>query len=270
MSLENETFETLLYERRDHVIVVTLNRPEQRNAIIPKMRQELQRVWLDFKSDDDLYVSVLTGSGDAFCIGGDADVGYHGQVVIDSGTGKTKLQNRDEGFRINTPKHNFCWKPYILAVNGECASGALHFVVDSDICICSDNATFWDTHAGRDSVVVFECIQLARRIPYESALRMMLMDRFERLNAARAYELGLVSEVVPQAQLRDRAIEIAETVAKNDIHSLIGTIEALWKGQDLGMTQALHQGLMLRQLQSYNRQLDQMLAEKEPVSADGS
>ena len=263
MSLENKEFETLLYERRDHVIIVTLNRPEQRNAIIPKMRQELREVWLDFKADDDLYVSVLTGSGDAFCIGGDADAGHRG-------TGRTKLQNRDEGSRMNTPKHNSCWKPYIVAVNGDCASGALHFVVDSDICICSDNAAFWDTHAGRDSVVIFECIQLARRIPYESALRMMLMDRFERLTAPRAYELGLVSEVVPQAQLRDRAIEIAETVAKNDIHSLIGTIEALWKGQDLGMTQALHQGLMLRQLQSYNRQLDQMLTEKEPVSADGS
>jgi enoyl-CoA hydratase/carnithine racemase len=264
MSLESKEFETLLYEKRDHVIVVTLNRPNESNAIIPKMRQELKEVWLDFKADDDLYVSVLTGSGDAFCIGGDADPGHRGEGR------RNKLQNRDEGFRMNTPKHNFCWKPYILAVNGECASGALHFVVDSDICIASDNATFWDTHAGREGVVVFECIQLARRIPYESALRMMLMDRFERLNAQRAYELGLVSEVVPKAKLRDRAIEIAETVAKNDIYSLIGTIEALWKGQDLGMTQALHQGLMLRQLQAYNSQLDQVLTEKQPVSADGS
>ena len=259
MSLENETFETLLYERRDHVIVVTLNRPEQRNAIIPKMRQELQRVWLDFKSDDDLYVSVLTGSGDAFCIGGDAD-----QRSRREGPPKPPgLQNRDEGFRINTPKHNFCWKPYILAVNGDCGSGALHFVVDSDICICSDNASFYDTHPELPSAVIFECIQLARRIPYEAVSRMMLMGKYEKMPAQRALELGMVSEVVPQAKLRDRAIEIAEQVVQNDIYSLIGTLEALFKGQDLGMEQALHQGLLLRQLQGYNRRLDEMLAEQK-------
>jgi enoyl-CoA hydratase/carnithine racemase len=249
--------ETLLYEKRDHVIVVTLNRPDQRNAIIPKMRQELQQVWLDFKNDDDLYVAVLTGAGDTFCIGGDAD---HRRTGPPKPPG---LQNRDEGFRTNTPKHNFCWKPFIVAVNGDCGSGALHFVVDADVVLCSDNATFFDTHPELPSAVIFECIQLARRIPYEAVSRMMLMGKYEKMNAQRAFELGLVGEVVPQAKLRDRAIEIAEEVAQNDIYSLIGTIEAMWKGQDLGMEQALHQGLLLRQLQGYSSQLDRMLAEEK-------
>jgi len=249
-------FETLLYERRDHVIVVTLNRPEHKNAIIPKMRKELQQVWQDFNNDDDLWVSVLTGAGDDFCIGGDDDDSKGPSRDISTrplfSGNNSKLSNRDEAHRINTPKHNECWKPFILAVNGACSSGALHFLVDSDIAICSDDATFWDTHTGRESVVIWEILQMTRRIPYVVASRMALMAEQEKLSAQRALEVGLVNEVVPKAQLRDHAIAIAEKVAKNDPHALIGTIEALWKGQDLGMFQAIKQGLILRQVQKYN------------------
>ena len=265
MSLENTQFETLLYERRGSIIVVTLNRPEQRNAIIPKMRRELQQVWQDFKMDDDLHVSVLTGAGDDFCIGGDDDDSKGPARDVSTRplftNGKSKLSNRDEAHRMNTPKHNECWKPFIVAINGACSSGALHFLVDSDIALCSDDATFWDTHTGRESVVVWEILQMARRIPYVIASRMALMAEQERLDARRALEVGLVTEVVPKAQLRDRAIEIAEKVAKNDINALMGTIESLWKGQDFGMFQAIKHGLLIRQVQQYNLRLARLVHE---------
>ena len=261
-------FETILTERRGHILIVTMNRPEHGNGLMPKLRSELQQMSQEFKNDDDLWVEILTGAGDDFCLGGDADImanrdvpGHLGASGRPAPPKRPGLQNRDDGGRINNPKQNHCYKPFIVAVNGGCRSGALHFVVDSDICICSENATFWDDHPSLPSVVLFESIQLARRIPYEAASRMMLMGKFERMNAQRAYQLGLVSEVVPKEKLLDRAVEIAEKIVQSDMYSHIGTIEALFKGQDLGMTQAIHQGLMFRQVQAYNRQIDQKLDE---------
>jgi len=259
-------YETVLTEKRGHILIVTLNRPEHGNGLMPTLRGELQQIQLEFKADDDLWVEILTGAGDDFCLGGDTDIianrntpNYPGASGVARRSKRPGLQNRDVGGRINNPKQNHCWKPFIVAVNGGCRSGALHFVVDSDICICSENATFWDDHPSLPSVVLFESIQLARRIPYEAASRMMLMGKFEKMNAQRAYQLGLVSEVVPKAKLLDRAVELAENIIQSDIYSHIGTIEALFNGQDLGLTQALHQGLMIRQMQVLNRQIDQKL-----------
>jgi len=79
------------------------------------------------------------------------------------------------------------------SLNGEVVGSALHFIVDADIVICSENATFYDRHPEGGAAAIWEPIQLARKIPYEIALRMMLMGPSEGLNAQRAYEVGLVS-----------------------------------------------------------------------------
>ena len=244
--------EHIIYEKHGHVATVTMNRPEVSNALNNKMRRELSDVWTDFKDDDDVWVAVLTGAGDqAFCVGMD-------RSERPSRSSKPSLSERDEGLRIITSKHLTCWKPVVCAVNGECVGGALHFVADSDIVICSENATFYDRHSDGGATAVWEPIQLARKIPYEIALRMMLMGQYERLNSERAYQVGLVSQVVPYPELRDTAMEIAQTVSKNDIYTLMGTVEALYKGQEVGMLQGIRQGLLIRQLQSYKRQLRQL------------
>ena len=89
------------------------------------------------------------------------------------------------------------------------------------------------------------------------ALRMMLVGDSERLDAERAYQVGLVSQVVPLAELMPTALKIAEAVSKHDIYAQMGTVESLWKGQELGMLQGIRQGLLIRQLQNYKSRLAQ-------------
>lgn len=241
----------VIYEKRGHIAVVTLNRPEVNNSTNAKMRQELSDIRTDFKYDDDLYVAVLTGAGDkAFSTGMD-------RTERPARPAKPTLSDRDEGHRIITSKHLTCWKPLICAVNGEVVGGALHFIADADIVICSENATFYDRHPEGGAAAIWEPIQLARKIPYEIALRMMLLGPYEKLSAQRAYEVGLVSQVVPQAELMATAMEIAENVSKNDIYTLMGTVEALYKGQEIGMYQGIKQGLLIRQVQQYKKRLAQ-------------
>ena len=243
--------EAVIYEKQEHVVTITLNRPDKDNAINNQMRRELTQVWTDFKEDDDMWVAVLTGSGPSFCVGLDRAERASG------GPPPPHLSDRDEGLRFITSKHLTCWKPVVLAVNGDCVGGALHFVADSDIVICSDNATFYDRHPEGGAAAVWEPIQLARKIPYEIALRMMLMGSYERLGAERAYEVGLVSQVVPRSDLLSTAQDIANTVSKNDIYTLMGTVEALYKGQETGMLEGIRQGLLIRQLQQYKKRLAQ-------------
>jgi enoyl-CoA hydratase/carnithine racemase len=140
-------------------------------------------------------------------------------------------------------------------VNGECVGGALHFIADADIVICSENATFYDRHSDDGGAAVWEPIQLARKIPYEIALRMMLVGPYERLNADRAYEVGLVSQVVSLTELLPTAMDIAEKIIKNDIYTIMGTVEAVYKGQEMGMLHGIRQGLLIRQLQQYKKRL---------------
>ena len=101
-----------------------------------------------------------------------------------------------------TAWHNEVWKPVIAAVNGVCAGGGLHFVADADIVIASDQATFLDPHVSVGQVSAFETIALAKKSPMEAMLRMALTGAHERVGAARAYELGICSQVVPAEDAR--------------------------------------------------------------------
>jgi enoyl-CoA hydratase/carnithine racemase len=247
--------DTVLYDKSGHVATVTLNRPDAGNAYSTAMIKELTEVWTDFKNDEEMWVSIVTGAGDkAFSLGRDRT---HLPEGVDNVPPpyRPSLGERDEGVRFLTPKHFQCWKPMIVAVNGDAVGAAFHFICDGDIVICSENARFWDEHTIHGSTVVWEPIQLARKVPYEIAMRMMLMGRAEKLDAQRAYQVGLVSEVLPLPELIPAARKIADTICENDIYASIGTVEAVYKGQELGMLQGIHQGLLIRQLQNYKRAL---------------
>ena len=87
-------------------------------------------------------------------------------------------------------------KPVIAAVNGLCAGGGLHFVADADIVIAASDATFLDPHVCVGQVTAIEMIGLAKKMPFEAVMRMALVGRHERMSAQRAYELGMVSQIV--------------------------------------------------------------------------
>jgi enoyl-CoA hydratase/carnithine racemase len=115
----------------------------------------------------------------------------------------------------------------------------MHFLSHAEIVIAGENATFLDTHVGVGQVSGLEATCLARRIPLEAVLRMVVLGRSERLDAHKAMRLGLVSEVVPRERLLDRALELARLAASNSPHAIRHSLQALWQGLDLGLEDAL-------------------------------
>lgn len=229
------TFETLKLERRGSSALLTLHRPDRLNAINGVMSRELEVAWSQVKSDPEVAVVVVTGAGEkalstgfdvADVAAGSADFGVEGQ--------KGKLSS----VRL-TALHNRCWKPVITAVNGMCCAGGLHFVADSDLVIAAEHATFFDPHVGVGLVAGLEPIGLARRMALEPVLRMALVGARERMSAKRAFELGLVGEVVPKESLLTRAFELAALIGEGSPAAIATTKRALWESLDGGLTAAL-------------------------------
>ncbi len=136
-----------------------------------------------------------------------------------------------------TAWHNGVSKPVIAAVNGVCAGGGLHFIADADIVIAASSASFLDPHVSVGQVSAYETIGLARKVAFEPVLRMALVGSRERLSAHRAYELGLVSQVVdPPEGLREQAQALAELVADHEPAELARRKRALWDALELGLS----------------------------------
>jgi enoyl-CoA hydratase/carnithine racemase len=213
---------------------LVLNRPEAGNALDARMLDELEDAWHELDRDSHIRVIVNTGAGAAFCTGLDmAQLARDGTALREH-----SRRTRDADLRISS-WHVGVWKPVICAVNGVCAGGGLHFVADADIVIASADATFVDPHVSVGQVVAYEAITLARKSPMEPILRMALVGRHERITARRAYELGIVSEVVdPPERLRDAAGELAEKIARNSPAALRATKQALWGALEAGLTDA--------------------------------
>jgi enoyl-CoA hydratase/carnithine racemase len=158
--------------------------------------------------------------------------------------GMKRYAQRLETFTLRlTSWHCGVEKPVICAVNGICAGGGLHYVADADIVIASSNATFMDPHTSVGQVVAYEAIGLVRRMPFEAVMRMALAGKHERMSAQRAYELGMVSQVVdPPERLFDEAQALAERIARNSPAALIASKKALWGAQEAGLTEAMKAG----------------------------
>ncbi len=199
------SFETLLYEEDDGVAVVTLNRPEVHNSFNLEMQYELQELWTGLRWHDDVRVVILTGAGEkAFCSGIDRqesiEEGYLGEATgrdpNRAGPASTPFMYNDPGVYIN-PKENDMWKPVIAAVNGMACGGALYMLGEADIIIAAENATFFDPHVTYGMVAGFESMHLLQKLPLGETMRLVLLGAHERMSAARAHQLGLVSEIVP-------------------------------------------------------------------------
>ena len=196
--------ETFLADRTDHVLTVTLNRPEQRNAFSDPMRREMSEFWTRTREDRSVRCVVLTGAGKGFCAGADMDGldGVRAALGDDIHDELAFLPGR----RLEVP--------VIVAVNGVCAGGGLHYVADADIVIASEAAWFTDPHVGVGQVSGIEPPSLALRVPMTALARMVLLGRHERWDAHQALALGLVSEVVPADRLLPRAQELAGWIAE--------------------------------------------------------
>ena len=226
------TYDTLKVERHGPVGWLINNRPERLNAMSSHMRDEFADAWLELDADPAVKVIVHTGEGRAFQTGVDVE------EIASDGVGMERYRESVENWDL----HFTAWqqgvdKPVITAVNGICAGGAFHWVAEADIVIAASDAQFFDPHVSVGQVVAVEAIALLRKMPFEAVMRMALVGRYERMSAARAYELGMISQIVdPPDQLRDEAQKLAETIAKNSPAAMRATKRALWGALESGLT----------------------------------
>ena len=179
-----------------------------------------------------------TGEGRAFQTGVDVE------EIASDGVGMERYRESVENWDL----HFTAWqqgvdKPVITAVNGICAGGAFHWVAEADIVIAASDATFFDPHVSVGQVVAVEAIALLRKMPFEAVMRMALVGRHERMSADRAYELGMISQIVdPPERLREEAQALAEKIARNSPAAMRATKRALWGALEHGLTDACKAG----------------------------
>ena len=196
---------TILYEKRDHVAIVTINRPEVMNSLTREMLTGLDAAFEDFNAEPELWVAILTGAGrKAFSAGMDLKEAI---PLITSGD--------EMGYEDHTKRQfSDVFKPIIAAVNGHCVAGGMEMLQGTDLRIAAEHATFglgevrWGIIPTGGSHV-----RLPRQIPWAVAMELLLTG--EPIDAQRAYEIGLVNRVVPFDDLLPSALELAEKICKN-------------------------------------------------------
>ncbi|OBG69798.1 enoyl-CoA hydratase [Mycobacterium sp. E3298] len=227
------TYQRLVVEKSEGIGWLILNRPDAGNAFDALMLDELETAWAELDADPGVRVIVNAANGTAFCTGMDVV-----QVARDKAAMRRhSRRTRDAELKISS-WHCGVWKPVIAAVNGVCAGGGLHLVADADIVIAAEQASFVDPHVSLGQAVAYEAITLLRKSPMEAITRMALSGRGERISAQRAYELGILSEVVAAGRLRAAALRLATAIAGNSPTALRATKKALWHSLEVGMTQA--------------------------------
>jgi enoyl-CoA hydratase/carnithine racemase len=202
----------VLYEKRDRIAYVTLNRPEAKNAIDPETHELLWSTWEDFAADDALDVAILTGAGDAFCAG--ADLKTFIPPWIEKATATKVRENVKTGLGGLTRGLHRTYKPVIGAVNGWALAGGLETALACDIRIASERAMFGSFEARRgyhhgDGGIV----RLVNTCGAGVALEMLLTA--EPIDAARALRCNMVSRVVPHETLIEEAERVARQILRN-------------------------------------------------------
>ncbi|WP_405820314.1 enoyl-CoA hydratase/isomerase family protein [Streptomyces sp. NBC_01390] len=218
-------------DKETGVAVVTLDRPEKLNALDLTTAAELASTWRDLRFDDTVRAVVLTGAGTrAFCTGLDRTA---------------TVPQPDSPYMVDDPlerigpKTNDLWKPVIAAVNGMACGGAFYLLAESEFLVADPSATFFDPHTTYGMVSAYETMGMAQRMPYGEIARMALMGTAERVSAARAYEIGLVSEVTSPGGLLAASVERARVIASYPTEGVQGTVRAVWAAKEAARAHAL-------------------------------
>jgi enoyl-CoA hydratase/carnithine racemase len=202
----------VLYDKRDRIAYVTINRPEARNAVSPEVHRAMIAAWADFAEDDSVDVAILTGAGDAFCAGADLKE-YIPPIMTDSSPSDLR-QIAELGLNGFTRGQHRIYKPIIGAINGWALAGGLETALACDIRIASERAMFGSFEARRgfhhgDGGLV----RLVNTCGVGVAMQMLLTA--EPIDARRALECNMVSKVVPHEKLIEEAELVAQQILRN-------------------------------------------------------
>jgi enoyl-CoA hydratase len=210
-------YSTVSYARKDHVAYLTLNRPEAANSLNLELAQELEDACRQVNQDDEVYVVVLSGAGEAFCRGSEAEKG----VVYGIAAAVAAIE-----------------KPVIAAINGDALGQGLELALSCDIRLASDKAKFGFPQLTKGVIPADGGTQrLARLVGRGKALELILTA--ETITAAEALEIGLVNKVVARRELADEAKALAESIASKGPIALRFIKEAVNKGLDMTLEQGL-------------------------------
>lgn len=213
--------DAILYENRGRVAIITLNRPESRNAINREVREGLIAAWERFAHDGEARVAILTGAGDkAFCAGADLKE-----------MAQTKLGSLPRNFLPTLNVNIHVTKPVIAAVNGVAYAGGWALVQMCDLVVASTSARFAITEAKVGRGMPW-AVPLTHMIPQKVLLEILLTG--DPITAQRAYEIGFVNHVVPADQLMPKALAMAETIAENAPLTVAAAKEMVYLATDTG------------------------------------
>ena len=226
------------YERDDeHVVRITIDRPEARNSADMEHFKQLREAWERFDADADAWVAVITGVGDAFFTGADLK-----RYVPEITKVAERIQNEGltevDGYRLDDGTKSVLrgakiWKPIIAAVNGFCTAGGMEMLGGVDIRVACPEAQFAVMEPKRGLFAGGgTTVRLPRQIPFPYAMEFLLCA--DLIPAQRAYEMGLLNAIVPREQLLDKAYEYARRITANAPLAVQATKQSVWEG--LGMS----------------------------------
>jgi len=230
----------LRVERRDRILILTMNRPAVRNSLSPQMLVRLAAAWHEFRDTADLRVAILTGAGDEdFCAGGDLKL----TMPLITGARKPedewdeKLMGDLQQFTDGILRGFELYKPVIAAVNGRALGGGTEMTNAVDLRVAAEHATFGTPEArvgllpGGGSIT-----RLPRQIPYCKAMEMLMIG--DTFSAREALEMGLLNYVVPGDQLMHKALTLAEKLAENGPLAVRKVKEGILRSSGLPLDQA--------------------------------
>jgi enoyl-CoA hydratase len=227
---EGGTVGHLLTERDGHVLIVTMNRPDRRNALSIEMMDGMAAAWDEANANPDIRAVVLTGAGGAFCAGADLEAMTElapGDAFAAGDDGDdTTIADIADGVIKPLLKGYLLDKPLVAAVEGPAVAGGTEILQATDIRIAGESARFgvsevrWGLYPLGGSVV-----RLRRQIPYALAADVLLTGR--HLTATEAADIGLIGEVVPDGTALERAREVADAVASNGPVAVQAVLRAL-------------------------------------------
>ncbi len=235
------------FETRGKVALITIDRLERRNSLDLEHFGHLANAWIRFRDDPELWVAIITGKADVFCVGADLKsfVPMISENIDDLASGDIKLGG--EGFPDDSPliavlRDFELYKPVIAAVNGLCAGGGVEMLHSIDIRVASADARFSVAEVRRG---LFPgggtTVMLPRHIGWCRAMEMLLTGDF--IDAQRAYEYGLVNRVVPKEALLETAFEFADKINKNGPCAVRAIKESAVKSMRLSIPDALNEEL---------------------------
>lgn len=246
------------------IAVITINRPETRNAMDAEHYAQLSDTWQRVRDDAAIRVAIITGAGElAFSAGADL------KSYIGKPAGLDALWLTQQGQLLNRGLE--IWKPVIAAVNGYCVGGGMTLMLATDIRIAATHASFGLSEVKRGVIAGNGGTQRAiAQLPYPIAMEMLLTG--DRIDAATAERWGLVNKVVPQAQLMDEAMAYAARIAANAPLAVQAAKELAVRAPELGLTNGLRMEQFVNRVLSASEDVREgtaAFAEKRPPTFHG-